>query len=213
MNDFRNGAEFAALMVSLGRIETVNQVAFEAAQASERKPQDHHDRRRLQQENKLLGRQLRAALLCSAYSIAEAAIIGLAPKATEKYEVLKHKVQIAYGLIDENPSALHFRQYQLQHVSGLCKGDEWDSDWLDIHRLRLLRNRLVHSGGVGEEDKLSKKIDRDSGLAAWVEPMFEGSEAEIYVLVVGEMHFRQRLQKLQKFIYDIDAELPRIVTE
>ncbi|MEH6521516.1 hypothetical protein [Sulfitobacter sp.] len=209
MNDFRNGAEFQALMVSLGRIENVNQIAFEAAQASERKPQGHHDRRRLEQENKLLGRQLRAALLCSAYSIAEAAIIGLTPhELTTNSDIKKY-----FGLGEnERPIPLHRSQFVLQQVFGLCKTDQWNEDWLDLHRLRLLRNRLVHSGGVGEEDNLSKKIDRDAGFAAWVEPMFEGSEAEIYVLVVGEMHFRQRLQKLQKFIYDIDAELPRIVT-
>lgn len=209
MNDFRNGAEFQALMVSLGRIENVNQIAFEAAQASERKPQDHHGRRRLEQENKLLGRQLRAALLCSAYSIAEAAIIGLTPNGlTTNSDIKKY-----FGL-DENERSipLHRSQFVLQQVFGLCKTDQWNEDWLDLHRLRLLRNRLVHSGGVGEENNLSKKIDRDAGFAAWVEPMFEGSEAEIYVLMVGEMHFTQRLQKLQKFIYDIDAELPRIVT-
>ena len=80
MTDFRSGVEFQALMVSLRRIEDVNRVAFEAAQASERKPQDHHDRRRLEQENKLLGRQLRSSLICSAYSLSEAAIIGLTPR-------------------------------------------------------------------------------------------------------------------------------------
>ena len=209
MNDFCNGAEFQALMVSLGRIENVNQIAFEAAQASERKPQDHHDRRRLKQENKLLGRQLRAALLCSAYSIAEAAIIGLTPHELAANSDIKKYFGMGEN---ERPIRLHRSQFVLQQVFGLCKTDQWNEDWLDLHRLRLLRNRLVHSGGVGEEDKLSRKIDRDAGFAAWVEPMFEGSEAEIYVLVVGEMHFRQRLQKLQKFIYDIDAELPRIVT-
>lgn len=210
MNDFRNGAEFQALMVSLDRINTVNQVTFEAAQAAERKPQDHHDRRRLQQENKLLGRQLRAPLLCSAYSIAEAAIIGL----TKHGSATNSDINSHFDSPEKaKPTPLHRSQFVLQEVFGLCKTDKWNEDWLDLHRLRLLRNRLVHSGGVGEEDNLSKKIDRDAGFAAWVEPMFEGSESEIYVLVIGEMHFRQRLQKLQKFIYDIDAELPRIVTE
>lgn len=209
MSDFRNSPEFEALMVSLSRIEHVNQVAFEAARESERNVRDHQDRRRLERENKLLGRQLRSALLCSAYSIAEAVIIGLAPKATEKNEDLKPKVQDAYDIQDRNPSALHFRQYQLQHVLGLCKDKKWDDEWSELHQLRLMRNMLLHSGGIEKKTTVSQKVDRGEGFRAWIEPMFEGSEAPIYVLVVGEMHFRQWLQTLQKFLLDIDAELSK----
>ena len=210
MNDFRSGPEFAALMVSLRRIEDVNRVAFEAAQTSERSAPDRQDRRSLERENKLLGRQLRSALICSAYSIAEAVILGFAPKSKEKYEVLKSKVQVAYCLGDEKPSALHLEQYQLQHVLGVCRGEKWDKDWLELHELRVMRNFLLHSGGIGEENKLLKKIGRKKEFSAWIEPMFEGSNAPIYVLVVGEMEFRQWLQRLQSFLHDIGAELSKL---
>lgn len=214
MTDFRSGAEFQALMVSLSRIEDVNRVAFEAAQDSERKPQDHHDRRRLEQENRLLGRQLRSALLSSAYSIAEAAIIGLAPKVTRKPRELNPIIQQAFSLPKgENPSQLHTAQYQLQNVAGVCKADDWDNVWSSLHRLRKLRNKLIHGGGIGDEEKLAKKIDSDDGLRAWVEPMFENSEVPIFVLVVGEFQFRNWLQRLQAIILDIDRELSNSVIE
>jgi len=206
MNDFRNGAEFQALMVALSRIEDVNRVAFEAAQASERKPQDHHDRRRLERENMLLGRQLRSALLCSAYSFADAAIAGLAPKVRAPEE----DVIEAYGLAGK-PSTLHFSQYKIQHVSGLCKGEQWDDNWSRLHRLRKLRNTLIHHGGIGADAELSKKVDSDDGFRAWVEPMFENSEVPIFVLVIGELHFRNWLQTLQTIILDIDSELSKAV--
>jgi hypothetical protein len=206
MSDFRNGAEFQALMVSLSRIEDVNRVAFEAAQASERKPHEHHDRRRLEQENKMLGRQLRSALLCSAYSLAEAAIIGLTPKGDAPDKVVRQAYELGK---DGRIAKLYRSQYLLQRVNGICINDQWDEDWSRLHRLRKLRNVIVHDGGIGEVDELSKEIDSDAGFRAWVEPMFEGSVVPVYVLVVGEMHFRQWLQRLQRFILDIDAELSR----
>lgn len=210
MNDFRSGDEFAALMISLGRIEQVNHVAFEAASASERDTQGVQDRRRLERENKYLSRQLRSALICSAYSLAEAAIIGLAPSGS----ACKKDIQQAYGLRkDGKIPKLYRAQYLLQHVTGICVNDPWDRNWSSLHRLRKLRNTLIHDGGVGEVDALSGVVDRDDGFAAWVEPMFEGSEISIYVLVIGELHFRQWLQMLQKIVYDIDAELSKLVTE
>lgn len=213
MSDFRNGAEFQALMVALSRIESVNQVAFEAAQASERTPQDHYERRRLEQENMILGRQLRSALLCSAYSIAEAVIIGLAPKVTGKHHELAPKIRQAYRIPkEEKLSQLHTSQYQLQYVADVCKGDDWDDVWSRMHRLRKLRNKLIHGGGIGAEDKLSKKVDNDDVFRAWVEPMFEHSEVPIFVLVIKEFHFRGWLQRLQKIILDIDSELSKVVT-
>lgn len=204
MTDFRSSAEFQALMISLRRIEDVNRVAFKAAQASERKPQDHHDRRRLEQENRLLGRQMRSSLLCSAYSFAEAAIAGLAPNLSVPGKVVKD----AYGLTGK-PSSLHFSQYKIQHVSGVCKGEQWNIDWSRLHRLRGLRNTLIHDGGIGVEDELSETVDSDEGFRAWVEPMFEGLEVPIFVLVVGELHFRNWLQRLQTIILNIDSELSK----
>ena len=185
MTDFLSRADFQALMVSLSRIEDVNRVAFEAAQALERKHQNHHDRRRLERENRLLGRQLRSSLLCSAYSFAEAAIAGLAPKVSAPPE----DVRGAYRLTGK-PSSLHFSQYKIQHVSGVCKGEQWNKDWSRLHRLRKLRNTLIHDGGIGEEDELSETVDSDEGFRAWVEPMFESLEVPIFGLFIGEMHYR-----------------------
>lgn len=209
MNDFRNGAEFQALMVSLGRVEDVYLNAIKAARDSEIKPQGHHERAHLQKVNKLLGRQLRAALLCSAFSIAEAAIIGLTKhKETKVSDVKNHfKLDGKY-----RPTQLHRSQFILQNVLGFCKTAQWDEDWEDLHQLRKLRNKLIHSGGLDEEDKLSKVVDDNDGFSAWIEPMFEGSEAEIYVLVVGEMYFMQTLKKLHKFIDNIDEEFSRTAT-
>jgi len=210
ISDFRNGDEFAALMVSLARIESVNYVAFEAAQASERKPQDIHDQRRIELENKLLSRQLRSALICSAYSLAEAAIIGLTPKR----EALPANIRKAFGLSNGSriPKLLRC-QYILQYVDRICTNDQWDSDWNSLHRLRRLRNTLIHEGGVGEETKLTDVVDRDDGFGAWVEPMFEGSDSSIFVLVVGEMHFMQWLQKLQSMVHDVDSEVYKSMIE
>ncbi len=208
MSDFRKGDEFQALMVSLSRIEKVNLVAFEAAQTSERIPQDIHDRRRLEQENKFLSRQLRSALICSAYSLAEAAIIGLTPEAAAP----KNKIRLAYGLRGNGKIPKLYRsQYLLQKEAGICLGDQWDRDWSRLHRLRVLRNTLIHDGGVGEEGELTDVVDLDDGFAACVEPMFKGSEASVYVLVVGEIHFRNWLQRLQRIILDIDSELSKLV--
>ncbi|WP_417589705.1 hypothetical protein [Pararhodobacter oceanensis] len=207
MNSYRSGAEFQGLMVALKRIEDVNRVAFEAAKASERKPQRLHDRRYLEQQNKLLGRQLRAALLCSAYSLTEAAIIGLAPKVSAP----ENDVVQQYDLAGK-PSKLHFAQYKIQLASALCKGNQWDADWSKLHRLRLLRNTLIHDGVIGEAKRLKHEEDTQNGFLAWIEPMFEGSESPIYVLVVGETRFRNLLQWLQKIIMGIDAELSSLMT-
>jgi hypothetical protein len=208
MSGFRDGDEFAALMVSLGRIGRVNQLAFEAAQSSERTPQRIEDRRRLERENKYLLCQLRSSLLCSAYSLTEAAIKGLTSGMSAPEKLIKEE----YRLSGKIP-ALYRSQYRLQKTSGICWGEEWDEDWSRIHRLRNLRNALIHDGAVGEEAKLASAIDRDDGFGAWVEPMFEGSDASIYVLVVGEMHFRQWMQRLQDIVWRIDAELSGLEKE
>jgi len=208
MAEFRNSEKFSALMVSLGRIENVNQTAFEAAQASERQPQDINDRRRLELENKLLARQLRSALLCSAYSMAEAAIIGLTPEGSAPTADVRRKYELTN---DGRISPLYRSQYILQHVADLCKTTEWDRDWASLHRLRGLRNKIIHEGGLDQESKLTAAIDRDDGFGAWIEPFFDGSEVTISVLVVGEMHFRQWLQRLQRMIFDIDAELSKLI--
>lgn len=208
MAAFRNSEKFSALMVSLSRIENVNRTAFEAAQASECQPQDINDRRRLELTNKLLARQLRSALLCSAYSMAEAAIIGLTPEGSAPDANVRTTYRLAKG---GRISPLYRSQYILQHVADLCKTTDWDSDWASLHRLRGLRNKLIHQGGLDEESKLTAALDCDDGFGAWIEPMFEGPEATISVLVVGELHFRQWLQRLQRMIFDIDAELSKLI--
>ncbi|MCA0858839.1 hypothetical protein [Phaeobacter italicus] len=111
----------------------------------------------------------------------------------------------------EKPSQLHIAQYQLQNVSGVCKANDWDDVWSSLHRLRKLRNKLIHGGGIDNEEKLVKKNDSDDGFRSWVEPMFENSEVPIFVLLVGETHFRNWLQRLQAIILDIDRELSNSV--
>lgn len=193
-------------MVSLGRLEEIYSMAFEAAQDSERTPQDINDRRRLERDNRLLNRQLRSVLIATAYSLSEAAIIGL----TCGLEAPAVDVNARYGLATgSKPSKLYKCRYKLQHTVGICNTDQWDEDWNKLHRLGALRHQVIHEGGLGEESKLTKALEHDDGNGVWIEPMFEGVEAEISVLVVGDMHFRQWMQRLQKFIFDIDAEFPK----
>lgn len=142
---------------------------------------------------------------------------------------------MAYGLTEEAINALlspkirkeAFKGSELEKLfARICamndvsqiEKEKWPSDWLEFDRLRIVRNRLMHDGGImppegarnQQQERFFESIQerqQDGEHGLHFKPLFEHSVYQ--VLVVDGMEFTKMLAWFQNFAINVSNGILR----